>query len=111
MAVRQGLAVSVVSKVSDPILVASGPTSPRSLAPASEGEGENRALRTGCNFTDFTDLTDLPLLAFLEIIGLFAPDQSCCCGVLIAREQLGLGVNNLPFAVDLPETVGGVGIA
>src|SRR5262252_275371 len=81
----QGMAVSAVSKVSDPALLPSGPPSPPSPAPASEGESENRALRTGCNFTDFTDLTDLLLLPFIEIIGLFAPEQSCCCGVLIAR--------------------------
>jgi hypothetical protein len=39
-----------------------------------------------CNFTDFTDPTDLLLLAFIEFIGLFAPDQPHRGGVLIPRK-------------------------
>jgi hypothetical protein len=81
----QGMAVSVVSKVSDPASLPSEPPSPPSPAPASEGESENQALRTGCNFTDFTDLTYLLLLPFIEIIGLFAPDQPRRGSVLIPR--------------------------
>src|SRR5262249_9517610 len=81
----QGMAVSVVSKVSDPALLPSGPPSPPSPVPASEGESENRALRTGCNFPDFTDLTDLLLLPFIEIIGLFAAHQPRGGGVLTPR--------------------------
>src|SRR5262249_49279199 len=81
----QGMAVSVVSKVSDPALLPSGSPSPPSPAPASEGESEHRALRTRCNFTDFTDLTDLLLPPFIEIIRLFAPDQPRRGGVPIPR--------------------------
>jgi hypothetical protein len=58
----QGMAVSVVSEVSDSALLPGAfPCSP------SPGEqSENRGLGTGCNFTDFTDLTELPLLAPLK---------------------------------------------
>ena len=59
----QGMAVSVVSKVSDSALLPSG-ASPCSPSPGEQSE--NRGLGTGCNFTDFTDLTDLPLLASLK---------------------------------------------
>src|SRR5215471_14806404 len=81
----QGMTISVVSKVSGPALLPSGSPSPPSPAPASEGESENRALRTGCNFIDFTDLTNLLLLPFIEIIGLFAPDQPRRGSVLVPR--------------------------
>ena len=59
----QGMAVSVVSKVSDSALLPSG-ASPCSPSPGEQSE--NRGLGTGCNFTDFTNLTDLPLPARLK---------------------------------------------
>src|SRR5262245_23198109 len=62
----QGMAVSVVSKVSDSALLPSG-ASP--CSPSPREQSENRGLGTGCNFTDFTDLTDLPLLASLKSLG------------------------------------------
>ena len=43
----QGMAVSAVSKVSDPALLPSGSPRPPSPAPTSEEESEGRALRTG----------------------------------------------------------------
>src|SRR5215831_3747108 len=60
----QGMAISVVSEVSDSALLPSG-ASP-SCSPSPGEQSENRGLGTGCNFTDFTDLTDLPLLAPLK---------------------------------------------
>src|SRR5215472_2006542 len=59
----QGMAISVVSEVSDSALLPSG-ASPCSPSPGEQSE--NRGLGTGCNFTDFTDLTDLPLPARLK---------------------------------------------
>src|SRR5262245_21916494 len=67
----QGMAVSVVSEVSDSALLPSG-ASPSSPSPGEQSE--NRGLGTGCNFTDFTDLTDLPLACPIETIGLFVRD-------------------------------------